>query len=90
MLQGNDLTMDFFKTGTFVWPKFFSAGFTWQHPGGRPPCDFFGLNYYGRCASCRVVYLVQVAPPNCVVSHGLNTASSSVPSAFEAPDVQMA
>lgn len=47
--QGNDLTVEFFKTGSFVWPKFFTEGFTWQHPGGRPPCDFVGLNYYGRC-----------------------------------------
>ncbi len=20
----------------------------WQHPGGKPPCDWFGINYYSR------------------------------------------
>jgi beta-glucosidase/6-phospho-beta-glucosidase/beta-galactosidase len=45
---GNDMTVEFFKTGLFAWPKFFTEGFTWQYPAGRPPCDFIGLNYYGR------------------------------------------
>mmetsp|Transcript_17931 Transcript_17931/g.53969 ORF Transcript_17931/g.53969 Transcript_17931/m.53969 type:complete len:526 (+) Transcript_17931:343-1920(+) len=45
---GNDLTINFLTTGKFTWPSFFSKEWSWQYPEGRPPCDFVGLNYYGR------------------------------------------
>lgn len=45
---GNELTIQFFQTGKFTWPSFFKKEWSWQYAGGRPPCDFIGLNYYGR------------------------------------------
>lgn len=45
---GNDILVELFTSGTFTWPKFLSDGFSWQYPDGRAPCDFVGLNYYGR------------------------------------------
>ena len=45
----NAVTLQFLQTGTYDWPKLgWGKPVTWQNPGGRPGCDFLGLNYYGR------------------------------------------
>lgn len=44
----NDIMIKFFLSGKFSWPSFIKSGWQWQYPGGRPPCDWIGLNYYGR------------------------------------------
>ena len=45
----NAITLRFLQTGTYDWPKLgWGKPVTWQNPGGRPGCDFLGINYYGR------------------------------------------
>ncbi len=45
----NAVTLQFLQTGTYDWPKLgWGKPVTWQNPGGRPGCDFLGVNYYGR------------------------------------------
>ena len=45
----NAITLRFLQTGSFEWPKLaWGKPVTWQNPGGKPGCDFLGVNYYGR------------------------------------------
>ncbi|EFN55966.1 hypothetical protein CHLNCDRAFT_145286 [Chlorella variabilis] len=49
-MWGNDMFMQYMQTGEFDWnplPWVFSR-VHYKEPGGRPGCDFLGLNYYSR------------------------------------------
>lgn len=40
----------FMKSGKFAWrPTGAWLPVMWQHPGGPPPLDYVGLNFYSRC-----------------------------------------
>ena len=41
---------EWMMTGRFQWwlPFKFGRAVDWQQEGGKPPCDWFGVNYYSR------------------------------------------
>lgn len=46
---GYELVHQWMLTGKFTWKvPLLGQWLEWQHPGGRPPCDWFGVNYYSR------------------------------------------
>jgi beta-glucosidase/6-phospho-beta-glucosidase/beta-galactosidase len=47
--MGWDVVHTWAATGYFEWQiPFWGAVIKYQHPGGRPPCDWFGIQYYSR------------------------------------------
>lgn len=48
-MWGNKAITDFMATGELRWrPTGPLCPVTWQHPGGPPPLDYIGLNFYSR------------------------------------------
>lgn len=45
---GWDSVINYFKTGKYEWRVPFGAPVRYEHPTGRPPCDWWGINYYTR------------------------------------------
>eukprot|EP00775_Hariotina_reticulata_P005032 gene5032-5274_t len=46
---GYELIHTWMLTGKFTWKvPVLGQTMEWQYPGGRPPCDWFGVNYYSR------------------------------------------
>ncbi|CAD7701590.1 unnamed protein product [Ostreobium quekettii] len=47
---GRDVVLDFMMTGQYEW-RVPGRGVRvkYSNPGGRPPCDWLGINYYTRC-----------------------------------------
>jgi hypothetical protein len=46
---GNDVILDYLVSGRLSWRPLGSWGAVeYQHPGGPPPNDFIGINYYSR------------------------------------------
>lgn len=46
---GYELIHQWMLTGKFTWKvPLLGQWLEWQHPGGKPPCDWFGVNYYSR------------------------------------------
>eukprot|EP00879_Flechtneria_rotunda_P018261 GHRR01019158.1.p1 GENE.GHRR01019158.1~~GHRR01019158.1.p1 ORF type:complete len:399 (+),score=104.76 GHRR01019158.1:203-1399(+) len=46
---GYELVHQWMLTGKFTWHiPVLGQWLEWQYPGGRPPCDWFGVNYYSR------------------------------------------
>lgn len=46
---GYELVHNWMLTGKFTWDvPILGRWLEWQHPGGKPPCDWFGVNYYSR------------------------------------------
>jgi hypothetical protein len=46
---GYELVHTWMLTGKFTWKvPLLGQWLEWQHPGGKPPCDWFGVNYYSR------------------------------------------
>eukprot|EP00877_Chromochloris_zofingiensis_P007596 jgi/Chrzof1/308/Cz01g10210.t1 len=46
---GYELVHKWMKTGHIEWHvPVFGKWLEWQCPGGKPPCDWFGVNYYSR------------------------------------------
>ena len=49
-IWGNEVVMNYLKTGHYqAWIPY-ARDITFQEPDGRPGCDFFGVNHYARCA----------------------------------------
>ena len=49
-LWGYDLVHHWMLTGEFSWRvPFLGEVARFNEPGGKPPCDWFGVNYYSRC-----------------------------------------
>lgn len=47
---GYELVHKWMLTGKFTWDvPLLGRWLEWQYPGGKPPCDWFGVNYYSRC-----------------------------------------
>ena len=47
-IWGNEVVMEYLKTGTFhAWSPF-GSDIRYQDPDGRPGCDWFGVNHYAR------------------------------------------
>lgn len=44
----NQVVFDYLKTGRFEYQVPFRANVTYEEPGGRPGCDFIGVNHYSR------------------------------------------
>lgn len=52
---GYDLVHKWMLTGHFEWRvPILGKWLEWRLPEGRPPCDWFGVNYYtaGGCEAC--------------------------------------
>lgn len=46
---GYELVHQFLLTGKFTWTiPVLGKWLEWQYPGGKPPMDWFGVNYYSR------------------------------------------
>lgn len=46
---GYDVMHDWMLTGHFEWKvPLLGRKILWQLPEGKPPCDWFGVNYYSR------------------------------------------
>jgi hypothetical protein len=51
---GYELVHKWMLTGKFTWDvPILGRWLEWQYPGGKPPCDWFGVNYYSRRVSDR-------------------------------------
>ena len=47
-IWGNETVLNYLKSGVFHHKPPFSRAMHWEHPDGKPGCDFFGLNNYSR------------------------------------------
>lgn len=57
-LFGWELMHVWMMSGRFQWEvPLLGTWVTWQHPGGKPPCDWWGINYYSRWGGCVEVLL---------------------------------
>lgn len=46
---GYEVVHKWMLTGKFTWDvPLLGRWLEWQYPGGKPPCDWFGVNYYSR------------------------------------------
>ncbi len=46
---GYELVHKWMLTGKFTWDvPILGRWLEWQYPEGKPPCDWFGVNYYSR------------------------------------------
>lgn len=49
--MGWDVVQNWMLTGHFEWRvPLRGVVHTWQHKGGKPPMDWWGIQYYSRCA----------------------------------------
>ena len=47
-IWGNETVLNYLKSGVFHHKPPFTPAMHWEHPDGKPGCDFFGLNNYSR------------------------------------------
>ena len=49
MHRGNEVVLHYMKTGKLSWRPLGPFGAVeYQNPGGPPPTDYIGINYYSR------------------------------------------
>ncbi|KAG2497616.1 hypothetical protein HYH03_004360 [Edaphochlamys debaryana] len=51
-LWGWDVMERWLLTGRFEWAPVPGVRLSWEHPSGRPPCDWWGINYYTSACVC--------------------------------------
>ena len=60
-IWGNEVVVEYLKTGSFhAWSPF-GPDIRFEEPEGRPGCDWFGVNHYARCATSAHLYFCVAA-----------------------------
>ncbi len=58
--MGWDVVQNWMLTGHFEWRvPLRGVMHTWQHKGGKPPMDWWGIQYYSRYTSSSILHLAR-------------------------------